>query len=80
MSHCLACDALLTNAEAKARSKATHEEIGLCSKCLGEVQSIVRVVVENPEEDELFAEIGEQGSKSLFDYFDEAGPEDMEDQ
>jgi len=53
MSHCVACDRLLTDKEAVRKSRATGEEIGLCDLCLGYVEEVIHVelVDDSPELD-----------------------------
>jgi len=53
MSHCYACDVLLTATEAARKHKGTKEEIGLCDKCLGYVEEIQHIPVKDPYGDYL---------------------------
>lgn len=52
MSHCVACDKLLTVSEDVRKSKTTGEELGLCNACLGYIEEVVHVTLED-ESDEL---------------------------
>ena len=50
MSHCIACDRLLSDEEAKRKHSITKEEIGLCDICLGSVEEVVHIPVEDPDD------------------------------
>lgn len=49
MSHCLACDRLLTDKEAKRKYKSTDEEIGLCDHCLDSTNEAYSIPTVDPE-------------------------------
>jgi len=53
MSHCIACDRLLTATEAARKYKGSKEEVGLCDHCLSPVQEAYNLHTENPYEDLL---------------------------
>jgi len=49
MSHCYACDKLLSDMEAKRKHKKTKEEIGLCDACLSTVLEIQYIPIDDNE-------------------------------
>jgi len=53
MSHCIACDILLTATEAGRKHKGTKEEIGLCDKCLNYVEEVQHIPIIDPYGDYL---------------------------
>ena len=53
MSHCIACDRLLTDREAARTHRITHEEIGLCDKCLTSVEEVQYIPLSDPVDEEL---------------------------
>lgn len=69
MSHCIACDRLLTDKEAARKHRDTNEEIGLCNNCLSEVLSIQAI----PLKDSLYddAPMGTNELEALLDDYND---------
>lgn len=69
MSHCYSCDNLLTDREAVRKHKITKEEIGLCDWCLGKVEEIVHVPIQEPID--IYSDEVEAGEYVDFGYVEE---------